>query len=87
MCTRLPTAIHWLFGEIGSLKEKHHIVKDREVPPVINPSRSILALLKMTLKEECDKMVKMEIMTLIEEPTDGINGLVIVAKPNGQLRI
>ena len=41
----------------------------------------------MKLKEECDKMVKMEIMTLIEEPTDGINGLVIVAKPNGQLRI
>ena len=29
------------FGKIGCLKEKHCIVLDREVPPVINPPRCI----------------------------------------------
>ena len=37
------------FGETGWLKEKHHIVVDKEVPPVINPPRCIPASLKMKL--------------------------------------
>ena len=32
-------------------------------------------------------MVKMEIITPIEEPTDWVSSLVIVEKPNGQLQI
>ena len=34
-----------------------------------------------------DRMVKMKIITPIEEPTDWVSSLVIVEKPNGQLRI
>ena len=75
------------FGEIGCLKAKHHIIVDREVPPVIHPPRHIPASLKMKLNEELDRMVKMEIITLIEEPTDWLSSLHIVEKPNGQLRI
>ena len=75
------------FGEIGCLKEKHHIVVDIEVPPVINPPRRIPASVKMRLNEKLDRMVKMEIITPIEEPTDWVSSLVIVEKPNGQLRI
>ena len=75
------------FGEIGCLKEKHHIVVDRELPPVINPPRRIPASLKMRLNEELDRMVKMEIITPIEEPTDWVSSLVIAEKLNGQLRI
>ena len=75
------------FCEIGCLNEKHHIVVDREVPPVINPPRSIAASLKMKLNEELDRMVKMEIITPIEEPADWVSSLVIVEKPNGLLRI
>ena len=41
----------------------------------------------MKLNEELDRMVKMEIITPIEEPTDWVNSLVIVEKSNGQLRI
>ena len=32
------------FGEIGCLKEKYHILVHREIPPVINLPRYILAL-------------------------------------------
>ena len=41
----------------------------------------------MKLKEELDRMVKMEIITPIEKPRDWVNSLVIVEKSNGQLRI
>ena len=75
------------FGEIGCLKEKYHIVVGREVPPVINPPRCILASLKMKLNEELDRMVTIEIITATEEPTDRVSSLVIAEKPNGQLRI
>ena len=75
------------FGEIDCLKEKYHIVVDREVHPVINPPRRIPASLKMKLNEKLDKMVKMEIITPIEEPTHWVSSLVTVEIFNGQLRV
>ena len=41
----------------------------------------------MKLNEELDRMVKMEIITPIEEPADWVSNLVIAEKPNGQLEI
>ena len=75
------------FDKIGCLKEKHCIIVDREVPPVINPPRCIPASLKMRLNEELNRMVKVEVITSIEEPTDWVSSLVIVEKLNGQLQI
>ena len=72
MCTRLLTCSD-CFGEIGCLKEKHHIVVDREVPPVINPPRRIPVSLKMKLNEELDRMVKIEIINPIEECADWLS--------------
>ena len=72
MCTRLLTCSD-CFGKIGCLKEKHHIVVDREVPPVINPPRRIPVSLKMKLNEELDRMVKIEIINPIEECADWLN--------------
>ena len=40
----------------------------------------------MKLNEELDRMVKIEIITSIEEPTDWVSSLVIGEKPNGQLQ-
>ena len=72
MRTRLLTCSD-CFGEIGCLKEKHHIVVDREVPPVINPPRRIPVSLKMKLNEELDRMVKIEIINPIEECADWLS--------------
>ena len=72
MYTRLLTCSD-CFGEIGCLKEKHHIVVDREVPPVINPPRRIPVSLKMKLNEELDRMVKIEIINPIEECADWLS--------------
>ena len=57
------------------------------MPPVINSPLRMLASLKKKLNEELNRMVKMEIITPIEEPTDWVSSLVIVEKPSGQLRI
>ena len=41
----------------------------------------------MKLNEELDRMVKIEIITPIEQPTDWVRSLVTGEKPNGQLKI
>ena len=64
------------FGKVGCLREKHQIVVDRDVSRVINPQT-----------KELDRMVKMEIITPINEPTNWISSLVIVEKPNGHFPI
>ena len=69
------------FCKIGCIKEKYHIVVDREVPPVMNPPRHITASLKIKLN------MSGQVITATEETTDWVSSLVIVEKPNGQLRI
>ena len=51
------------FGEIGCLQDKHRIVVDNNIPPVISPSRRILASLKSKLSEELKRMTEMKIIT------------------------
>ena len=71
---------HDCFGEIGTL------VKDN-VKPVVTPVRKVPHALKPKLQKELKRMVDLDITELIEKPTGGVNGLVIVEKPNGKLRI
>ena len=58
------------FAKIQCLKQKRHVVVDRKVLPVINPFRRIAASLKIKLNEESDRLVKIEIITLMKELTD-----------------
>ena len=51
------------------------------------PPRKVLIPLESRRKDELDKMVRNDIIAPIEEPTDSVNILVIVHKPNGKLRI
>ena len=66
------------FGKIGCLKGKHHIIVDREVPPVVIPLRHIPVPFKIKLNEELDRMGNMEIITPIEDWS-----LVILKNPIG----
>ena len=75
------------FGEIGCLKRTHHIEVKEDVKPVISPIRKILFALKTKLKEELQCMVRLDIIEPVEKPTDWVNALVIVSKPNRKLRI
>ena len=75
------------FGEIGCLHNENHIVIDNSVPPTVNPPQRISITLKEKVNNELQQMLKINIIVPIEEPTDWVNIMVIVEKPNGKLRI
>ena len=75
------------FGELGTLPKKYKIIVDPTVPPVINAPRRIPIALKEKLQVELQRMVDLKIICPVSEPTDWVNSLVVVEKPNGTLRI
>ena len=75
------------FGEIGCLNKIHHIEIRDDVKPVVVPVRKIPYALKSKLKEELQRMVTLDIIEPVEKPTEWVNALVVVSKPNGKLRI
>ena len=75
------------FGDIGTLPQTHHIELKPGVTPVIHPPRRIPYALKPQLREELSRIKKLGIVGKVTEPTDWVNGLVIVHKANGKLRI
>ena len=75
------------FGEIGCFPNTHHIVTDPTVPPVVNPPRRLPISLHQKLHEELQRMIKLKIIVPVHEPTDWVNSLVCVEKPDGSLRL
>ena len=76
-----------VFGEIGCLKEDYHININPEVKPVIHPPRKIPLSMLEKLRAELERMKKLDVIDKVDEPTDWVSSLVIVEKPNGQLRL
>ena len=75
------------FGEIGCSRNEHHIVINNSVSPTVNPRRRIYIALKEKVNNELQRTLKMNIVAPIEEPTDWVDSMVVVEKPNGKLRI
>ena len=59
-----------VFGGIGLLSGEHHINLDPSVPAVVNPPRRIPFLLKDKVKNELDRMLRLGIISKVEEPTE-----------------
>ena len=78
---------HDCLGEIGILNITHHIEVKDNVKPVVTPARKVPHALKPKLEKELKRMVDLDIIEPIKKPTDWANGLLIVEKPNGKLRI
>ena len=55
--------------------------------PVIHPPHNLPFALREKLDQELKRMVKMGIIKPVHEPTDWVNSLAVVEKPNGKLRI
>ncbi len=69
-------------GNIGNYKIE---LKDGAIPKQ-DPPRSVPVALRDELKTKLDELVKQEILTKVEEPTDWVNSAVYVKKP-GKLRV
>ena len=75
------------FGEKGTLPKVHHITIDQNITPVVTPARKIPIALLDKLKLELERMRGPDIIEPVNEPTEWVNPLIIVEKPNSKLRI
>ena len=81
----LPDYLHSFsecFGEIGCLSRTHHIEIDPSIQPRVNPPRHLPISLQHKIYKEIQRMIKMNIIVPVLEPTDWVNNFVAVEKPN-----
>lgn len=76
-----------LFQGLGCLPGEHTIRLNNSVPPVIHPCCKVPCALRKRLKDELDRMEKLEVIEKIDEPTQWVSSLVIVEKRNRKPRV
>ncbi|GBM63219.1 Uncharacterized protein K02A2.6 [Araneus ventricosus] len=67
--------------------EEYHIELKPNAVPVIHPPRRVPQALQSRLKETLNRLEADKIISKVNKPTDWVQSLVIVEKPNGSLRL
>ena len=77
-----------LFNGLGTLGMEYHIELRHDAKPYVltTPRRVALPLLPK-VKQELSRMENMGVITKVDNPTDWCAGMVVVPKPNGNIRI
>src|SRR6266516_3134093 len=76
-----------LFQGIGKLEGKLYLVVDPSVPAVCVPLRKLPVPIKEKVRTELLSMVESGIIEPVNEPSEWISALVVVAKANGGIRL
>ncbi|GFX62026.1 uncharacterized protein K02A2.6 [Trichonephila clavipes] len=77
-----------VFTGVGEFpNEPYHITLKDNAVPVIHPPRPVLLALQPKLKSTLDRLKKGGIVSKVNKPTDWVQSLVIVEKPNENLRL
>ena len=77
-----------VFTGLGCIEGVVHRIKvDRSHTPVVHPPRRVPVTLRSKVKNELQRMERLGVVKRVHEPTDWVNSMVIVTKPNGKLRI
>jgi len=71
-----------LFTGIGEIPGKCSIKLDPSVKPVIHPPRSVPVAIRDGVRKELERMCDINIIERVHEPTDWVNSMVTVVKPN-----
>lgn len=86
--SELTTRSKDVFTGIGKLKDfqlKLHI--DEQVQPVAQPLRRPAFSLKEKIEKKLDELLREDIIEQVEGPTPCVNPVVVVPKPNGDVRL
>lgn len=76
-----------LFSGIGQLDYVYNIKLKENVCPVVENPRKIPISIEEKVKSELDNMENLGIIRKVTEPTEWVNSMVIVKKPDNTLRI
>jgi len=76
-----------VFEGQGTLPFTYKIQLKDDATPVIHAPRRVPAPLRDLLKQELDRMTQSGVIQRIEQPTDWVNSITCVKKPNGELRV
>jgi len=76
-----------LFTGIGCLPVEHTIRLKEGAIPSIDAERKVSAPMRVKFKEALDKMVKLNVIKEIDEPTPWVSSPVMVRKKNGDVRV
>ena len=74
-------------GGIGTLPGGYEMKIDERATPLVHPPRRIPYMLKDKVKAELCRMEEMGIITKVGKPTEWVNPIVVVRKPNGDVCI
>ena len=66
---------------------EYHIDLKQDAEPVIHPPRRVPESLKESMKKELSRMIQLDIIEKVDQPTDWVNSVVYVTKPSGEIRI
>ncbi len=76
-----------MFTGIGLFPDTCSLLLKPDAIPIVNAPRRIPVALRQPLKAELQRMEQNGIIESVTKPTDWVNSLVIVQKPNGSLRL
>ena len=84
--TKFPKVFEGLgLGKLKGYQLKLHI--DESVQPVAQPVRRIPFSRRAKVNEKLNELLKLDVIEKVEGPTSWVNPLVVVEKPNGDIRI
>ncbi|XP_062507651.1 uncharacterized protein K02A2.6-like [Corticium candelabrum] len=72
---------------VGQLPGMLHLDVDPTVPPVKMPLRKMPIAIQTQLKDELQRLERLDVIERVDTPTEWISSLVAVKKPNGKLRL
>ena len=75
------------FRGVGLFPGEYHIDLKQDAEPVIHPPRRVPESMREAVKKELSRMIEIDIIEKVDQPTDWVNSVVYVTKPSGELRI
>ena len=77
-----------MFKGLGCISESdYHIKTDKTYQPVVHPPRRVPVTVQPKIQAELTQMEELEVIGKVAEPTDWVNSMVTIVKPNGSQRI